>query len=386
MNKLIIIGASNLQLPLILKAKEMGLETHVFAWEEGAVGRVHSDFFYPISIIEKEEILKEAVKIKPSGIISIASDLATITVNYIANKLNLIGNSLECNKVTTDKYLMRERLSSNNIRCPKFTKSENINEIQRIFNYKFPLIVKPTDRSGSRGVTKVNNVTELSEAIERAKDNSFNKKIIVEEFIEGSEISVEMISWAGAHSFLQITDKETTGSPYFVETGQHQPSKFTGEIKNVIISTVSNSLNALKVLFGASHSELLITKNNEIYIVEIGARMGGDFIGSHLVELSTGFDFVKAVIDVSLGRKPQINLKNQYFSGVYYICPKVGKVEKIIDKTSNYPEIVFKEIYIKGGAFTKEIKESNDRAACYIYKSKEKKFLNSDNIIKYFVN
>ena len=98
MKKLVIIGANNFQLPLIKKAKQLGMETHVFAWEKGAVGREFADYFYPISIIEKELILKEAEKIKPDGIISIGSDLATATVNYVADKLGLIGNSLECTK------------------------------------------------------------------------------------------------------------------------------------------------------------------------------------------------------------------------------------------------------------------------------------------------
>ena len=106
--RLIIIGASYLQLPLILKAREMGIETHAFAWEEGAVAKSYCDYFYPISIVEKDTIVNEARRIQPDGVASIGSDLAAVTVNYIANELGLTGNSLETTALTTNKYLMRK--------------------------------------------------------------------------------------------------------------------------------------------------------------------------------------------------------------------------------------------------------------------------------------
>ena len=93
---LAIIGASYLQLPLIQKAKNMGYVTHVFAWKANDIGEKEADFFYPISIVEKEQILDVCEKIGICGICSIASDLAIITVNYVANKLGLTANSMEC--------------------------------------------------------------------------------------------------------------------------------------------------------------------------------------------------------------------------------------------------------------------------------------------------
>ena len=90
-------------MPLIKKAKALGYETHVFAWKEGAVGAKYADYFYPISIVEKEEILEKCKEIKPDAVLSVASDLATITVNYLTEKLGLTGNSLECTKISTNK-------------------------------------------------------------------------------------------------------------------------------------------------------------------------------------------------------------------------------------------------------------------------------------------
>ncbi len=373
--KIVIIGASYLQLPLVEKCNEMGLETHVFAWEEGAVAKSISTKFYPISITEKDNILQECLFIKPSGVISIASDLAMNTVNYLSTKLNLIGNSMNCTEVTTNKYKMRGRLSKNEILCPKFLKLECLEEdkIEIITEeFKFPCIVKPTDRSGSRGVSKVNDRIELELAITRAISYSLKKECIVEEYIGGDEISVEAISYQGFHYLLAITDKETTGSPHFVETAHHQPSIYNTR-KKEIEKLITSALDALEVRNGASHTEIKITESGELYIIEVGARMGGDFIGSHLVKLSTGYDFLRGVIDVALGTFRLPILKHQLYSGVYFVYSKrSGAVVNITDKTADYPQIISKEIDINIGSEMKPLTESADRRGYYIYQATEK--------------
>ena len=115
MKRIVIIGANYFQNPLIEKAKALGYETHVFAWKEGAVGEKTADFFYPISIIEKERILEECVKIQPDAVVSIASDLANITVQYLAKKLGLPCNSDESILISTNKYAMRDALKKSGI-------------------------------------------------------------------------------------------------------------------------------------------------------------------------------------------------------------------------------------------------------------------------------
>ena len=299
--KIAIIGANEFQNKLIIKAKEMGIETHVFAWEEGAVGKENSDFFYPISIIEKEKILEICKKIKIDGICSIASDLAMHTVNFVANELDLKGNSLECTELTTNKYKMRERLSKFNLPCPKYILVNNIEKVN-LEDLSFPLIVKPTDRSGSRGIYKVNNESELEPAIKSALEESFSKEILIEEYILGDEYSVESISEKGIHKVLQITKKYTTGAPNFIERGHTEPVEIDDELYKKIEQIILKSLDVLEVSNGASHSEIKILEN-DIKIVEIGARMGGDFIGSDLVKISTGIDYLELVINIALNRE-----------------------------------------------------------------------------------
>ncbi len=299
-----IIGANDFQNQLILKAKSMGYTTHVFAWKSGAVGECTADYFYPVSIVEKERILEICRAIRPSGVCSIASDLASITVNYVAEDLGLTGNGMISAITATNKHLMRgafERAGLPSCKSILVTESTNLEKLP----IQFPVIVKPTDRSGSRGICKVTEPDRLTEAVAFAREPSFEKKVLIEEFAEGREYSVEYLSWQGEHRFLAVTEKFTTGAPLFVETGHLQPpAHLTSEDLNRIKDLVPKVLDSLGVRFGASHTELKVDEKGGIKLIECGARMGGDCIGSDLVPLSTGVDFVRGVIDTACGRKP----------------------------------------------------------------------------------
>lgn len=318
MKKLAIIGASYLQEPLIEKAKIKGIETHVFAWKTGDIGERTADFFYPISIVEKEKILEQCRKIGIDGVCTIASDLAVITVNYVAEKLGLIGNTMECVNVSTNKHNMRLCFEKNGDPSPRSLKVKTIVDLENV-ELNYPVIVKPVDRSGSRGITKVEVYEELEDAIEKAKEQGFEKCALIEEFATGEEYSVEYISWKGKHTFLALTQKYTTGAPDFIETGHLEPAPVDKITLERIQGVVSHALNSLGIEYGASHSELKISKNGDIKLIEIGGRMGGDNIGSALVKLSTGYDFLDAVIDVALGKEPTAQKTKHDCAGIHFI-------------------------------------------------------------------
>jgi biotin carboxylase len=363
MKKLAIIGASYLQLPLVLKAKEFGIETHCFAWEDGAVSKEFADYFYPISILEKDQILEICKQVGVDGITTIASDAAVPTVCFVAGEMGLTGNDFKDSSVATDKYLMRQRFAEFEVSSPKFVIAD---ENYSVENFRFPLIVKPTDRSGSRGVMKIENSVDLQDAVERAQKESFTHSAIIEEYISGSEVSVESISWQGKHFILAITDKVTTEEPYFVELEHHQPSSLPDEIQQKIKIETMKALTALNVKYGASHAEFKITKEGEVFVIEVGARMGGDFIGSHLVKLSTGYDFLKGVIDVSLRHFEAPNLRNSMCAGVYFLCKETERLLPVIRNFRNYPEIVEAEVT---DVELHAIQCSADRSGYFIYQA-----------------
>lgn len=364
MKKLAIIGASYLQLPLVKKAKQMGIYTICFAWEEGAVCKDLCDKFYPISIIDKEAILSVCQQEKIDAITTIASDVAVVTVNYVAENMGLVGNKDCYSQIVTNKYLMRECFMEHNVPSPKFCLTDGTVP-EAVNSFRYPVIVKPTDRSGSRGVEKVETKEELQTAIERACNESFQKKAVIEEFIEGREISVESISFKGKHYVLQITDKVTTEAPFFVELEHHQPSFLPEEIKARVKEIVLNALDALHIEYGASHSELKITKEGDIRVIEIGARMGGDFIGSNLVQLSTGYDFLKGVVDVAFGDFEEPTITSNHYSGVYFLCEETKNLLPMIKNYREYSEIVEAEVTDN---HLRHVECSGDRSGYMIYK------------------
>lgn len=321
MKTLAIIGAGYLQRPLVDRAKEMGLRTLCFAWAEGAVCKDLCDVFYPVSVTEKEEILQICRKEKIDGICTIGSDISAPTVAYVAGQLGLTGNNYEAAVRANNKYLMREALVKAGVDCPAFCREQKDLSFD-IPHMPLPLIVKPSDRSGSLGVQKIERWEDLQAAVERAEQLSIAGEAMIEEYIDGREISVEMISCRGTHYALQITDKVTTGAPHFVELAHHQPSSLPAAMQTHIFDITRRALDALGLTNGASHSEYKITKEGRIVVMEIGGRMGGDFIGSHLVRLSTGYDFVEGVIRVALGEIIHPNPQQIAHSSVIFDAPE----------------------------------------------------------------
>lgn len=373
MQKLAIIGASYLQRPLVEKAKEMNLYTICFAWREGSVCASLCDKYYEVSIIEKDEILRICQIEHIDGICTIGSDVAAPTVAYVAERMGLIGNSYQSAIRANDKFLMRNWLVKAGVMCPQYKMVTSIDQIACL-KMRFPIIVKPVDRSGSLGVSKVNTKEGVLSAVEKALSLSFKHEAMIEEYIEGREISVEFISFQGKHYPLQITDKVTTGSPYFVEIEHHQPSIISPEMYDEVYDITRKSLTGLCIMNGASHSEYKITADGEIYVIEIAGRMGGDFIGSHLVQLSTGYDYVKGVINVCMDRFEEPIIVENGCAGVFYICKdSQDKVEVFENEADCFPkdyQIVQKEMLDDN---LRNVECSSDRSGYLIYKSTKKR-------------
>ncbi len=364
MKKLVIIGANEFQNPLILKAKEMGYETHVFAWRDGAVGEKNADYFYPISIIEVDEILEICKKIQPDGVATIGSDLANVTVAKLADALGLPGNSLTCIEKSTNKASMRAAFKAAGIPTPYFRVVSDISELN-VQELEYPLIVKPTDRSGSRAITKVEKYEQLTAAIVWAAKESFEKKAIVETYLNGQEYSMESISYEGKHTCLAITKKYTTGAPHYIETGHIQPAPLSRELESKCISEIHRALDALEIKNGASHAEFRIDDRGNVRIIEIGSRMGGDCIGSDLVPLSTGHDFMQMVIETATKQVPSINENTlEKCSAIRFIMSEKNLADLEMIKTK-YPGCLIKELMTEEPG-THEVIDSGSRFGYYI--------------------
>lgn len=309
--KLVIIGAGEFQKPLVMKANEMGLETHVFAWAEGAAAAPLATKFYEVSITDIDRIEAICREIKPDGILTCGSDLAVVTVNEIAERLGLPGNPTESIKISTNKYEMRKAMKDAGVPVPFFTAvtEDEIDDFSWPGSY--PFIIKPTDRSGSRGVCRIDGPDDekIKAALREACGHAFEKRAICESFIDGDEFSCESISWEGRHTPLTLTRKFTTGDPHYIETGHIQPAGLDKALRDKAFELAVKCLDALKIRMGASHFEFRIDSEGEVWPIELGARGGGDFISTHLVWLSTRRDFLAMMVEAALGRAPNTEPK-----------------------------------------------------------------------------
>lgn len=363
MKKLMILGASILQLPAILKAKDMGIKTITVDIDKEAVGFKYSDICLEISTIAIPEVLDAAKQYKIDGIMTLASDMPMRTVAAVAKELNLIGITEETALKATNKGLMRKCLEEYKVPIPRFfyvkTHADYMSAVEE-FTDKF--IVKPADSSGSRGVFLVERKEDIDYAFDYSEQFSHDGELVIEEFMEGPEVSVESISIEGKTKIIAITDKLTTGAPNFVEMGHSQPTRHTKEFVEQIEWVTKAAVSAIGIENGPSHTEIIIT-NNGPKIVELGARLGGDNITTHLVPLSTGIDMVECCINISLGLKPELNQKFYKGSAIRYFDTKQGKIVNIsnVEKASavNGVKCI---CFTKGlGDYMTKVKNSKDR-------------------------
>ena len=325
---IMILGASILQLPAIEKATEMGLKVVVLDINPDAVGfNVPGVVKEVISTIDIEAAVEAAKRHHIDGVMTLATDMPMRTVAAVAKECELIGVSEDTAIKATDKSVMREALKEAGVPVPKFFRVVNLDEYRiAVENIEGPFMVKPADSSGSRGILKVEDRENLDSAYEYTNQFSHNGIVVVEECMIGPEVSVETLAIDGVVHVIQITDKMTTGAPHFVEMGHTQPTRLdcAKEIERVAIA----ANKAVGIKNGPSHTEIIVTKAGP-KIVEIGARLGGDCITTHLVPLSIGVNMVEACIRIALGEKPDITPTLHCGSAIRYFKQYAGVVEKI---------------------------------------------------------
>ena len=329
MKKLLIIGASILQLPAIKKAKEMGLEVAVADYDPKAVGIPFADRYFNASTIDVDAICKVAQEYRPDGIMTLATDMPMRSVAAATALLGLPGISMDTAIKATDKGEMIKAFEAHGVESPWFRiikDQEDLNAAKRDFSY--PCVMKPTDNAGSRGVTLLRSEEDLEDAYAYSRRQSRGGEVIVEEFLQGSEVSVEVMVVDGEPHVLAVTDKLTTGAPHFVEMGHSQPSQLPVLDVERIKDLAVRAVRAVGINCGPAHVEIMNTKEGP-KMIELGARMGGDCITTHLVPLSTGIDMVRATIDVSLGNKPDIKPKWDKGSAIRFFDAPKGEMRSI---------------------------------------------------------
>jgi len=367
-NNLMVLGANE---PLLERACELGFDVHSFGLNPPSRidynGKTIS--FHKQDILDYDGLWEACKLLNPKGVVSVCSELAMHPMHFLLRKMGIPCNSIETEKMTTNKYLMRSTLQAAGLDSPKFTlvtPSLGIDELTAaICDFAFPLIIKPIDSSASRGVIKVNSYDELKKSIEYSLKWSKDKTCILEEFVEGKEYSGESIAYQGEYKLLAITEKTTTGAPYFVEKAHRQPADLSHEMEKTIEETLFKAFKALNIEYGAIHPEFRITSDGRILFMEIATRMGGGHIGTELTPLSSGYDFLGMVIDICCGSKPDLTKKHETRTAEvhYFISNKDIKQFEDIKNDNGY-EIFFSSDISQ--IPDKEVKNNIDRLGYYI--------------------
>lgn len=350
-----VLAAGLLQIDVIEKAKSMGYYVLAVDGNPKAPGFNVADKAICADIVNEETMLKIARDEHVDGVIHPCSEVSMAVMGRINDELGLSGISREQAICATNKHLMRKAFEKGNAPSPKSILAQDAEDAWRRLQSEFDTdaILKPSRNSGSRGIAKVSRnmdkgdfIRAYDEALSESRDHS----VLIEQFIEGPEFSIEMIVWQGEIHMLTVTDKKTTGAPHFVELGHNQPSCFSATDVETLKAAAIAGVRALGVNNCACHAEAKLM-NGKAYLMEVGARLGGDFISTELTHLSTGIDMVAAAIDVALGVEPDLSAKEEPMGVcIRYFCPKPGKLVSISNtEVLNNPHVYLWEIYPKEG-------------------------------------
>ena len=357
MKKLLILGAMEMHVPLILRAKELGYYVIVCDYIPEAPGHKLADESYLDSTTDLNAILTLSQKLNIDGIMTYNSDPAAPTAAYVAEKMGLPGNPYNTVKTMSEKNLFREFLLKNDLNAPKFGNYSSKEEVRNHFNdFSLPVIIKPVDSSGSKGVTVINKIDEIDGAIESALSKSRCKRFIVEEFIEpiGPQLHGDGFVENGKIVFLCLGDHHFDSTiNNLVPYSTTFPSQHTEDEIKSCFNQIQSFISKVGFKNGGFNVELRISKNNgKAYIIDIGARNGGNFTPK-VIEYCTGFNFMDKAIFAAIGERPQKNdvfdQKNDFTSYLILHSCRDGIYKNLILSDELEKRIVEKHMYVKPG-------------------------------------
>ncbi|HFU4497083.1 TPA: ATP-grasp domain-containing protein [Streptococcus suis] len=316
MKKVLIIGAGFLQDFVICKAKTMGYEVYAVDADPNAIGFEHADHYGVVNIVDEKACLSYAKENNIDGVLTAATDYGVLTTSYIAQEMGLPGLKYEVAQLIKNKYKVRKCLFEHHVddteQAYEVHADTDIEKLSKSLSY--PVMVKPCDGSGSRGASRVDKAEDLDAACKYAMSGSITHRAEIETFINGMEYGAESLVVNGEVHVLGIMQKWMTKPPYYAELGHSIPNDLTLEVEEKVRNCVTNAIKALGINFGSVNMDLLITSDGKVYIVDIGARMGGNMIGPCIIPYGTGVDYMQAMLQNAVG--DEVNLVPREHSAV----------------------------------------------------------------------
>lgn len=302
MKKLLMLGGGFLQTYVIREAKKCGYYVLVLDGDPNAMGYAYADEHAVINIVDEEACLAYAREKQVDGVLTAATDFSVLTMSHIAESMGLPGINYKSAKIIKNKAEVRKVLFEAKADDTGYSyEIGSIEEAEKILSeITFPRMVKPVDGSGSRGASRVDRAKDFVKACEFAMSGSITHRAVAEPFVNGREYGVESFVNQGEIHVLGVMQKDMTQPPYYAELGHAIPSGLPAAVEEKVKNCVRTAIKALGVNHGSVNMDLLIN-SDDVHIVDIGARMGGNLIGSHIIPKGTGIAYMRNMVRAAVG-------------------------------------------------------------------------------------
>ena len=376
---LLIVSAGIEAIPGIKLAKEMGLKVIASDKDPNAPGFQFADERILASTYDIEETLKAVQKYRQEigpihGVMCIASDVP-LTVATVAKRLGLSGISLESARLAADKLAMKQKFAQDRIPIPWFSPVSSMEHLRRIVSeHGYPLVLKPVDSRGSRGVLLLNEKIDLEWAYRFSLRHCPTGRIMIERFLSGPQVSTESILLDGVAYTPGFLDRNyeylEKYAPYIIENGGDLPSCLSENIQKSVCDLVQKAALSLGIERGVVKGDIVIHEGKP-YVIELAARLSGGYFCTDLIPLNTGVNFVAAAMRLALAETPSeedIIPKYQREVAQRYFFPGPGRVVRIdgVEKVIDLDWIKLLDIRLKIGDIVEAVTDHTRRAGVLI--------------------
>lgn len=362
--RVLFVAAGPVQRTAMGRVKEMGYEVYAIDENAGAAGFDIATKHEVCDICDPSEIVRVAKKFKVTAIMCVCTDAPLVAVANACAQLGLPGPSVETAEVSTNKWLQRMALRKAGIAVPKFQRFQTVSEAKTIADtFHFPVVLKPTDNAGSRGVTYVNAAAYVESAAQSALNNSKSGFGLIETFMQGPEISVEAFVCAGKYIPLCLSEKVRTKLPYLLDQEVHFPQNCSDDVTSEILEMASAAVKACGFDNCPVHMELIRTADGP-RVVEMAARGAGFYVFTRILPYVTGVDTMKISLDLALGNEPHITpLDNPLGASLVFLEPKPGRFVSatFVEEARSLQGIIDIQVYPAPGDELEELRSGADR-------------------------
>lgn len=357
MKKLLLLGGLRYLIPVIKTAQKMGVYVITCDYLPDNIAHKYSDEYHNVSIIDKEAVLKLAQSLEIDGIMSFAVDPGVATAAYVSEKMGLpSAGPYESVKILQNKHLFREFLEKNNFNVPKARSYSNIDEAIEDFDYfDLPVMVKPVDSAGSKGVTKVSKIEELKPALSHAKESSKSGLIIIEDYLEskGCPSDSDCFSVDGKFGIITFSNQRfdsNSPNPY-TPSAYSWPSSISEKNKIELKQELQRLIHLLDMKSSIYNIEVREATDGKAYIMEVSPRGGGNRL-SEVIHYATGLDLISYSIKAALGENieniPELTYDGNWAEVILYSNIEGSFAELIILPTIE-KYIVEKDLWVLKG-------------------------------------